>query len=361
MERRAKRQPGPKQPGEGRINWIVLLSFVAAGLIALIGGWLVAYDATPFREEHAAYWSGLLVNVGTTLLLAAALVWFERVLVRRVRTQNDRAIVKAADQAAEATANLIGPRIDELENSIRADAAARASGRTESAERVATLPTFEAIETALGRAAEINAVRMRAFPGSDEKFASIVVPGGAVPSSPRLGIVRVPRSASRPARIVLTHGGDEIVWEEGMEARDAFGELNDKMTVAGYAEQAGSLSAGSFFANCSLLLRDAIAARQNDEGRWLSGSPAIELIATDWVITQAGIEVRGRGIVAAKEDFGTYSRGSSRRIGVAVPHEPPHDLDADLWALARERALAALVGSPFPHLESQQPPPWWVG
>ena len=75
--------------------------FTCAGLAALLWAWAIAYELTQLRSEQASYWSGLLVNVGTTLLLATVLVRFERVLVRRVRVENGEAIVQAADAAAE--------------------------------------------------------------------------------------------------------------------------------------------------------------------------------------------------------------------------------------------------------------------
>lgn len=350
----------PESPSEQKVNWGILLIFTVLGLVALFGGWLVAYEVTALRDEHAAYWSGLLVNVGTTLLLTAALVWFERVVLRRVRTENVRAVKEAADQAADAAAERIVPRVEELERSIEASASALKSNRAESAEQVASQPTFESVETALERAAEINAVRMRTFPGSSERIASIIVPAGAAPEAPRLGVMRVPRMGPRPARIILTFDGSEVVWQEGMATRDAFVDLHEKMTAAGHGVAAGNVSVTSFFENCSLLLRLAIAARQNDAGRWLSGSPAIELIAADWVVTEAGIEVKGSGVVAAKDAFGRYLGGSNRVTGYVVPPSPPGGLDEDLWTLARTRASALLRGSPFPHLSYQQPPPFWM-
>lgn len=350
----------PELPSEQKVNWVILLIFIVLGLVALFGGWLVAYEVTPLRNEHAAYWSGLLANVGTTLLLAAALVWFERVLLRRVRTENVRAVKEAADQAADAAAERIAPRIEELERAVQADTSARASERTRSAELVATTPDFESIEGALGQAAAINAVRGRTFSSSSETLASIVVPGGGTPESPRITVVRVPRAESRPARLVLMHSGDDVVWDEEAGAREVFAALKDAMIAAGHGAEAGELSATSFFANCSSLLRDAIAARQHDQDAWLSGSPAVELINTDWVVTEAGIEVRGHGIVAERELFGHYAMGTNRRVGDKVPSDPPHGLERSLWEVACRRASASLLGLPFPSLYAQQPPPRWL-
>lgn len=350
----------PEPVSKEKVNWGILLVFVLSGLAALFVGWLVAYEVTPLRDEHAAYWSGLLVNVGTTLLLAAALVYFERVVLRRVQTQNARAVKEAADQAADAATERIVPRVEELERSIQAGASALKSKRTESAERVARQPTFDSIETALERAAEINAVRLRTFQGSSERIASIIVPAGAAPGAPRLGVMRVPRMGFRPARIILTFERSEVVWQEGTETRDAFVELHEKMTAAGHGAAAGQVSVTSFFENCSLLLQVAIAARQNDSDKWLSGSPAIELIAADWVVTEAGLEIKGSGVVAAKDDFGRYLGGSSTVTGDQVPLSPPGGLDEDLWTLARGRASALLLGAPFPQLLPQQTLPFWM-
>lgn len=150
------------------------------------------------------------------------------------------------------------------------------------------------------------------------------------------------------------------MWQEGTETRDAFVELYEKMTAAGHGAAAGQVSVTSFFENCSLLLQVAIAARQNDSDKWLSGSPAIELIAADWVVTEAGVEVNGSGIVAAKADFGHYLPGFRTIAGDKVPLSPPEGLDENLWTVARTRASAVLLGPSFPHLSSQQPPPFWL-
>jgi hypothetical protein len=357
-------------PGREKINWGVVVSFLLAGVGSLAIGFEISYGWTVFRNEHAAYWSGLCVNVGTTLILAAVLVWFEKVLLKKVRDENGAAVAQAAQaaatNAAEVTLERLAPRLDEIEDELRLRAASRAAERVASAKEVAETPTFDGVEDAFLDAASINAIHRRAYPGTDDEVRSIVVPAGDALSSPRIQVEFAPATSVRSARLVLTHLPSSlrepttVVWLPDNDILEALATLKDGMVANGERDAAASFSATMLFTNISSLLGDAVAARQGDGAAWLSGRPVIEMVRDGWIATEGGIEVRGHGTVAHRKMFGSYALGSNRIVNQRVSREPPDGLHAETWRVSVERAGRYYRGVAFPHLLERQPPPSWL-
>jgi hypothetical protein len=77
-----------------RIRWGWFLGCIASGLVAIVIGWFVAAPA-----GHTNYLTGLLLNVGTTLLLLGIVVLLERRIV-------DNAVRKFRNAADEARARM---------------------------------------------------------------------------------------------------------------------------------------------------------------------------------------------------------------------------------------------------------------
>jgi hypothetical protein len=82
------------RPPGFRIRWGWFLGCIASGLVAIVVGWFVASPA-----GRTNYLPGVLVNVGTTLLLVGIVVLLERRIV-------DNAVRKFRNAAEEARARM---------------------------------------------------------------------------------------------------------------------------------------------------------------------------------------------------------------------------------------------------------------
>ena len=82
------------RPPGFRIRWGWFLGCIALGLVAVVVGWFVAAPA-----GRMSYLAGLLLNVGTTLLLLGIVVLLERRIV-------DNAVRKFRSAAEEARARM---------------------------------------------------------------------------------------------------------------------------------------------------------------------------------------------------------------------------------------------------------------
>ncbi len=82
------------RPPSFRIRWGWFLGCIASGLVAIVVGWFVAAPA-----GRTNYLAGILVNVGTTLLLVGIVVLLERRIV-------DNAVRKFRNAAEEARARM---------------------------------------------------------------------------------------------------------------------------------------------------------------------------------------------------------------------------------------------------------------
>ncbi|WP_157421769.1 hypothetical protein [Agromyces sp. Leaf222] len=341
-----------KQP-KVAVRWWLVALFLLLGAVCVHLGKMIAYAETALRSDAASFWSGVCVNVGTSLLLAALLVWFERVIVRQVRTENALAVSTAAEKAAEDAANrvteAITPRLDELDEKFNASAGSAASGRLAAAERVATLPTFESTREGLVAARDINAIA-----GGDGQAGSarITVPAGASPSSPRIQITFHPATDDAAEFLDVAHISGEFgmargTWDQGVAAETVFAELAADMTRHGQAEAAHSMSPEAFFANLSSVLLDSVSARQKDDGAWMSGATVLEMITNGWVTTKAGVEVKDHGVVVPASSFGSYVTGTNQVKGEELPPNPPPGLDQEAWDLAITRSGRLVRGKPF--------------
>jgi hypothetical protein len=84
------------RPPGFRIRWGWFLGCIASGLVAIVVGWFVAAPA-----GRTNYLAGVLVNVGTTLLLVGIVVLLERRIVdnavRKFRNAAEEARVRMQD------------------------------------------------------------------------------------------------------------------------------------------------------------------------------------------------------------------------------------------------------------------------
>lgn len=345
--------PEPKTP----FRWGLAIAIFAAGAIVTATGFILFG-----RDDPDAYWASAIVNLGTTMLLAAGLVWVERALVRSVQVTTRQAATSAADEAAtraaqaatEQTVEALIPRLDELDrrlrdrqNNVADEMAARAAEIGESG-------SFDHLHSALSDADSLGALARprQAEDASSSRGVEVIVPAGVALSSPRIVTTLVPDAPGRTRTLTLSyetggrrHGRAMATWVEGKLPEDVFVLLQEAMIAEGLGAEARALSAEVFFANLADIVRDAILARRAADGAWLSGSPVIELVANGLAITIDGVDARGHpGHVAARGDFGRYdTRVISKIVGYSVPPDPPEGITKAAWDSAVGRATGHYV------------------
>lgn len=286
--------------------WLAIGSIVVGGLFLVASG-LIAHDQTYLREGGASFWSGLFVNIGTTLLLAAGLIGLERVIVRKVREDRLAAVEQAAEIAAESAAQRASAafqvQLDDLDRRIWEQASSAESERAASAVRVGESGSFEAVRNGLRSASEINAI---ARPDSHNIGGIVTVPAGFEDvgvSGPTIEVLYMPDSPASAERISLRYAtlrsSSFLDWELGEAPEAVFLRLQQAMLRDGYGRERRQMSAERFFANLSSTLLEAGLARHGGDGLWLSGNPVHEKVTDQIFITSAGIETPSGVLVEA--------------------------------------------------------------
>jgi hypothetical protein len=329
------------------VRWWLVIIFLLFGLVGIgLGSW-IADERTWWIAEQAAYWSGVAVNVGSSLLLAAVLVWFERALLVRVEKQNAKVVenaTAAATTAAEhavsrATDELI-PRLEEIDSRLRAQQSKTRSDQDRVVKTLGLEATRDAVLNAMSAASRINALRQASFIGS----GVVVVPCGRDLNSPRVAARYRPANEHpdfiHPAALTLIYvegsNGAEVEWDETSDdAAQALALLQREMVANGSGTASTRISAHAFFENLRNVLEDAIKAREGDTSAWLSGGRVFELVSDGCVITEKGVEFRDVGIPIQPRNFslfGTASAGDARNI------ERPVSISEEVWDHAITRA-----------------------
>ncbi|MGC5222557.1 hypothetical protein ACPW96_08155 [Micromonospora sp. DT81.3] len=353
--------------GKTEVRLIPILLFVALGGLCIFIGGSIAYQGTALRGDHASFWSGLLVNVGTSLLLAAALVWFERVVINEVQKSNQAAVDSAATSAARAVEDRVGgrlnERLDELDRRLEAATTDAANARMRAASDVGDL-TFESMKRALSQARAINAIASR--PGYASDVATIIVPAGDHRDAPQVQVIYYPPSNEYGEVIDFdvhtASGSARGTWTADRPVADAFAELSQELVTIGERSAAHALSAEAVFRNVGSVLFDAVAGRQGDDSSWTQGEPVFEMVAEGWIVSTAGIEVRDHGVVLEASQFGSYGRPgygsqSNRVHGENIPTAPPSGLDVGIWERAIKQARPHILGVPLGFPVPEMPPP----
>jgi hypothetical protein len=333
-----------------RVRWWLLGLFLLLGLGGIaIGSW-ISEGPLELNNEQAAYWSGAAVSVGSSLLLAAVLVWFERALLVRVESQNAKVVERAtaaASTAAEeaisrATESLV-PRIDEIDKRLNERQNETRSEQDRLVETLGTVASRTAVLEAMSAASSIGALHETQFTDSGE----VVIPCGDELNSPRVAVGYVPEISdpefAHDARLTLAYVNENrearIEWMEGEEddAVHALLLLQREMVKIGAGVESRRISAEYFFKNLQSLLHDAIQAREGDPGAWLSGARVREFVADGCVITDDGIEFEGLGIQVQPNHAYTSSYVNKTNWRLRLP-ERPDSIEPDLWEYSTARA-----------------------
>jgi hypothetical protein len=345
-----------------RIRWWLAGTLTITGVLLIGLGDSFAHGFIAKGEADKGYWSGVSVNIGTTLLLAAALVLFERALVyttqRVVRRETEPLRIEAERNASE-TQRLsdatvaFEARLSALDDQMAARAADLMREQTDAIDAISRNVTRENVLNLMRRVTAAGAIGQADYEGSGR----IIVVGGQTLAAPLISAEYYPareeqQDEDRPERLVLAFGTDwqhpEIEWLDGMSAVEVFMGLEEEMI----SKRDGGLfvrelSVENFFANLRASLDLAYRRRRGHGDFWIKGSPVFEMVSPGWVITERGIEVEGIGVVVSANQFGhnvgePFSRTYVQR---AIP-EPAAEFDRALWNVSVSRAAAYFEESP---------------
>lgn len=282
-----------------RPRWGLIVTLVVAGLALLVLGWFWAE-----RDFPRSYLSGVAVNVGTALLLASLLVWFERNFMKRVQNSQAATVQEVAKQAAENAVAQFDSTFAELNERVNALAEGRAAETAATIDAITSDLTYEAVREALHAAAEIKAIRTLV---DDEGV--IIVPAGTSADSP---LVRVQWHHEREPHggHALYHQSDDspeafelgyvaldstiasswIEWISGTDLVEAIDALKQQMVRDGLAVESRQLDAQALVTNLQTALHTALAARRAEPDSHFDTNTIYEWLWNGWLITERGLE-----------------------------------------------------------------------
>jgi len=283
-------QPRPIEPEKEQARVGLIVTLIALGASIIFGGYLL--------PESWSYWSGVAGNVGTTLLLASALVFVERYFFRRVATTQAAAASNAAAEAVGAVEQRLETRLVGLDTRLADLKRARDGDAEARIERLDQDVSFRSLADALRTASEANSI---GAVGLHDMY-QVVVPAGSAPASPRIGFAYRPLGGFDHQHwhegITLTFlpgtSVDQTIWvdwrpDETLEG--ALSDLIELMRSAGEGMAAKSLNSPStLVANLRQALTLAMASKRGDENGWLQGRTLAELLWNGWAVTDAGLQ-----------------------------------------------------------------------
>ena len=355
-----------------RVRWLPVAITFGFGLLLTV---------LPFWLEDRWGWAGAapstMTNVGTTLLLAAALFFVERAFLAEVRSVATKA---ASGVVAEATADLrasneaLAAEVRDLQERTTARVSARTSAQDRALQQVGEIASYDAVAQALALAHQYQAVyrpgpivrastktrgpRLRfawgSYEPSDDYYG-----GGRAGSKPDLIVSLAVTQWYEDEELV-----PDVVWPRGMSPDEFFSELVSHMQAHGNAAQANDLDAAVAMEELSESLRVAMAARRRDGDVSLVGQ-VIEVLDDGVVITNRGVERLTSGVVVPESEFppgGKFSTDGRRTMSdqELFSSRRPDDVDADRWAVAVARART-LFPFPVPSAYAPRPPVWRPG
>lgn len=336
-----------------RLNWKLIGLCAVVGVAAVVGAFaLVAND----EQALPAFWAGVLVNLGTTILLAGALFWLEQRFVRDTQTvvgeakqvagEAKQAVeeVKSQGESRKQETERLNTRLDGLEARLTEQRDRQVQEEKSVLDALSEDASFEAISEALTSASDIGAISEQ----------GVTVPAGPDLASPRVNFAPKqgwsdPFEGDDPDFIEVSYRASDasgryaaVNWLPDIGPEQAFADLNEEMVKQGLGFEARQVQVEVVFANLSASLVQAVTARRAEDSAWLStGCSLHEFIADGWAVTSKGLEVRGHGVVMESRHFSRVVTPGSRNSLPSMPTKPEW-AEQGLWEFAVKRADSIL-------------------
>lgn len=317
------------------------------GASVLIGaGLIVAGNVTQFGAFRAdttsgGFWAAVLVNLGTTVLLAGVLVWFER-RITRTAARASRIVARAeADRVVAEAVQPIRANIADINDLLRDRRNERNTHRIELAQTIASAGELRAVAELLRDATRRGAVApaVDGFDDNVEGSGQMTVRAGVELDAP---FVTFRAFTDRATGVVLIPEAIDdafLWWEDDAPVGEAIDDLVQKMVDHNLGAASQAIDVPVLLQNLATALIDAIKAREGDPDAWIQSTPVYEVFADGWAVTADGVEMRERGLVIPRDRFAHFQSsrpGAARLVGNDVG-DPPDGVPHDVWALAEER------------------------
>ncbi len=327
-------------PGSHRIALTV--STVAAGIALLAGA--------AFVENHWEYdgvFPSILVNLGSTSLLAAALVWLERQLERNT----ERAVEAAVDDAREETSRqtrAINDRIDLLADQMRDLAAAEAERVRTTLEAAEATPTYASVVAAFELAKDYQALYATSLVvPTSTRLTGPHVSFSWAPGERRIGVEEITWDALHQLRV--TNDYQSSLRRGRKIASVTWGE-NDRADVVGNAMTKELMAAGEWDEELfdwphtlrSLVagLRLAVGSKRRDRDQPHLHGELIEVLSDRILLTKSGVETRDGELLIAAEDVPRSTSSDEPKPEPWTPNRNrPEWLTEEEWRWLVQRAF----------------------
>lgn len=336
-----------------RLNWKLIYLCTGIGVAAIVIAFALVMNDEPALPS---FWAGVLVNLGTTILLAGVLFWLEQRFVRDTRKvvgeakqaagEAKHAVeeIKIQEQSRKQENDRINTRLDGLELRLQTERDRQVEEEKTVLDALSEDASFETISEALNRANRIGAITEQ----------GVTVPAGPDLNSPRVNFAPKEGWSGPPgddspdfievSYIALGYPGRHaaISWLPDSSPVQMLGDFDEELVGQGLGPEARQVRAADIFGNLSTSLSQAVAARRAQDSAWLSsGASFYELIAQGWAVTSNGIEVQGHGVVTEASHFFRVVTPSGPVYLGAQPSKPEWATQ-DLWDFAIARADSLL-------------------
>lgn len=346
--------PGQRVPAKLNWIWIAVCSAVGCGAVGV--AWLFVRDDD---KSLPGFWSGVFVNVGTSILLAGVIFWLERRFVSQTGEVALSAATTAATAAAVQTAAArdsadaqLFARLSDLEERLENLRSAQAVADDQTLQKLNDDASYGSVSVAFKNALQTGAI-------TEE---GLVVPAGEEATSPRikityrqgwmneegdgqdeeLQVAYIPGRRSDEAFNIFKVHGVSACWNEGQDPTDVFHILRQQMVSRGYGVEARRLKIEPVFNHIATALPEAVSARRGEASAGQSSASLLEVIQRGWVITTSGVEVKGYGLIVAADVFQDEPHFPPQpAVGREEP-EKPEWADSELWDVAMSRSRAVL-------------------
>ncbi len=334
----------PMKGAARRVPWALVILFTTLGVVVLVAAGLLT---TP--RFGAEFWSGVLVNGGATILLAAVLIWFERRLTTTTKRAVENAVSDAADQAGKAAAAAVQEatedlktRIDSLQDQVAARRARAAADQDAAIDALSEELTWDNVASAMETAAGLNATEGAVFVWASNIRRGPVLGFQYDAAEDNVDDRDLDGERDRERGVILSFeegGGPAVMrrWTKSQSAPEFFADFSEDLVASGYGNIARSINYSLVMKRLQDALADGVAGRRVEPGAWRTNAPLWEVIDGDWAITFAGLEHRDHRLVLSTHDI--PHRGESGRWEPAQPEwADEHDWEQAVRRVQRWRA-----------------------
>jgi hypothetical protein len=298
---------------------LVAVVVVAIGAVLIVLGW---------RLDSHDYSSSLLREMGVIILLVLPLLWLEQLFERRIEASEKQTRREVAQDFTEVSARVTEARqtLSDLQEQMSNRLKAAADAETALTVEARDQPSFDTIKKLFRRADEFQAISEHGLrvviPHQWERlrFQSLNVVATAASGEPSEPVffLTVEDAAGKPT-------GVKTVWEPGQSPTDALVAVADAWKLSGEYPGDSVFNVEWIFGKLIDSLDLAIRSRRTGgEGQL---SPLIELLSTNWVMTDVGLEhvpifyTIPRGELIAESDLEDWRRHMREKPWIAEENE----------------------------------------